>query len=251
MSLRAPRTESRPVAASATESAPVAPARIVIQYPMPSVDGGRYPAKRCVGDRVDVSADVFRDGHELIRAIVRYRGPGDESWQEVGLRRIDAHLGGVRWAAQFPVDRPGHWEYTIEAWTDGFGTWRDELARKVHAHQSDLGGELSEGLLLLRAAGKRCTDPGGRRLIEHACEQLADAAVPESAKHDVALGDELAAAVERAQERHGRVCLDQPLSIVVDRLRARFGAWYEMFPRSWGGLRGVEAQLPRLAELGF
>jgi starch synthase (maltosyl-transferring) len=75
--------------------------------------------------------------------------------------------------------------------------------------------------------------------------------VPDSAKHDVALGEELAAAVEADHDRHGRVELDQPQVIEVDRLRARFGAWYEMFPRSWGGLRGVQRQLPRLAELGF
>jgi starch synthase (maltosyl-transferring) len=238
------------------------------------VDGGRYPAKRCVGDRIDVEADVFRDGHELVRAVIRYRGPGDETSKEVGLRRIDAHLGGVRWAGQFSVDRPGRWQYTIEAWTDVFGTWRDELQRKVNARQLEqpddssagrvgriraagrragatLQSELSEGLPLLKAAAERAEDPAGRKLIEHAYEQLADPAVPESAKHDIALGEELAEAVEHAQERHGKVSLDRPLTIAVDRLRARFGSWYEMFPRSWGGLRGVQAQLPRLAELGF
>jgi starch synthase (maltosyl-transferring) len=223
----------------------------VIQFPHPAVDGGRYPAKRCVGDVVDVGADVFRDGHELIRAVIRYRGPGDEDWQEVGMRRIDAHLGGVRWAGQFTVDRAGSWQYTIEAWTDVFGTWRDELQRKVNAHQHDLSGELSEGRVLLEAAAERARDPAGRQLMEHAVQQLSDPDVPESAQHDVALGEELALAVEHEQERHGNVTLDQPLTIEVDRLRARFGAWYEMFPRSWGGLRGVEAQLPRLAELGF
>ena len=252
MSPRAAQTQTRSDAApGGPESPPRAPARIVIQYPEPSVDDGRYPVKRCVGDNVAVTADVFRDGHELIRAVVRYRGPGDEEWHEVGMRRIDAHLGGVRWAAQFAVDRPGRWQYAIQAWTDVFGTWRDELARKVHAHQEDLGGELSEGLLLLRAAAQRCEDPGSRRLIEHACEQLEDPDVPDSAKHDVALGDELAVAAEHASERHGNVCLQDPVTVEVERLRARFGSWYEMFPRSWGGLRGVQAQLPRLAELGF
>jgi starch synthase (maltosyl-transferring) len=227
------------------------PRRIVIQYPTPSVDGGRYAAKRCVGDRIDVAADVFRDGHELIRATVRYRGPEDNGWSEVGLRRIDAHLGGVRWAGQFEVDRPGRWQYTVEAWTDLFGTWRDELQRKVNAGLPDLSSELSEGLPLLTAAAQRCDNAASRQLIEHAADQIADPAVPESAKHDIALGEELALAVEHEQERHGKVDLDHPLTIEVDRLRARFGSWYEMFPRSWGGLRGVQAQLPRLAELGF
>ena len=254
MSTRAAKTDPRSEAVpAAADTAPGgrAPARIVIQYPTPSVDGGRYPVKRCVGDNVAVSADVFRDGHELIRAVVRYRGPDEDEWREVGMRRIDAHLGGVRWAAQFAVDRPGRWQYAVQAWTDVFATWRDELARKVHAHQDDLSGELSEGLVLLQAAARRCQDPGSRTLIEHACEQLQDPEVPESAKHDIALGDELAVAAEHASERHGNVCLDEPVTIEVERLRARFGAWYEMFPRSWGGLRGVRSQLPRLAELGF
>jgi starch synthase (maltosyl-transferring) len=223
----------------------------VIQYPTPSVDGGRYAVKRCVGDRIAVEADVFRDGHELIRAVVRFRGPGDTQWLESELHRIDAHLDGVRWAGGFSVDRPGRWQYTIEAWTDVFGTWRDELARKVAGGQTDLAGELSEGVVLLRQAAQRTRSQDTRALIEHAARELEDDSVPDSAKHDVALGAELAAAVERDDERHGRVTLGEPQTVEVDRLRARFGAWYEMFPRSWGGLAGVQRQLPRLAELGF
>jgi starch synthase (maltosyl-transferring) len=236
----------------------------VIQYPAPSVDDGRYPVKRCIGDRVEVEADVFRDGHELIRAVVRYRGPGDPQWHESELSRIDAHLGGVRWGGAFGVDRPGRWQYTIEAWTDVFGTWHDEFRRKVAAGRPDqrddasgraaggwLEGELSEGVVLLKAAAGQARSKSARALIEHAYRELEDPAVPESAKHDVALGEGLLAAVEQDAERHGRVTLAEPLSIEVDRLRARFGAWYELFPRSWGGLAGVQRQLPRLAELGF
>jgi starch synthase (maltosyl-transferring) len=227
------------------------PPRIEIQLPAPAVDGGRFPAKRCVGDTVEVSADIFRDGHDLLRAVVRYRGPDDAAWREAELRRTDAHLGGVRWAGAFAVDRTGRFQYTIEAWTDVFGTWRDELARKVAADQHDLGGEISEGALLLRAAAKGAASDADRSVIDHALRTLDDPAVPENAKHDVALGPELFAAVERTQERHGKVSLPEPLVIEVDRVRARFGSWYELFPRSWGGLKGVEQQIPRLAELGF
>ena len=218
----------------------------MIQYPEPIVDGGRYPAKRCVGDTVTVSADVFRDGHDLLRAVVRYKGPGDRAWREAELRRIDAHLGGVRWSTEIVLDRQGRWKYTIEAWTDVFGTWRDELGRKVAAGQHDLKSELSEGIVLLQAAAERARAASSRGLIAHAIQTLLDDSVPESAKHDVALGPELFAAVEADQEREGRVRLDEPVRIEVDRERAKFGAWYELFPRSWGGLRGVQAQLPRL-----
>jgi starch synthase (maltosyl-transferring) len=131
-----------------------------------------------------------------------------------------------------------------------FATWRDELARKVAAGQHDLAGELSEGRLLLERALENARDSADQSLIDHAIRTLDDATAPESAKHDVALGDELSLAVERTQERHGVVALDW-LCVEVDRVRARFGAWYELFPRSWGGLKGVESQLPRLAELGF
>jgi starch synthase (maltosyl-transferring) len=230
---------------------PAAPTRIQIQYPWPAVDDGRYPAKRCVGDTVSVSADVFRDGHDLLRTAVSYRGPTDPEWRETEMHRTDAHLGGVRWGGSFEVDRIGRWEYTIEAWTDVFGTWRDELERKVVAGQHDLAGEISEGVLLLEAAAGRANDDADRALIEHALRILADDAIPESAQHDVALGPELHAAVERTQERHGSVTIERTLAIEVDRPRARFGSWYELFPRSWGGLKGVERQLPRLAELGF
>jgi starch synthase (maltosyl-transferring) len=226
------------------------PGRIVIQHPSPEVDGGRYPAKRCVGDTVRVEADVFCDGHELLRAVLRYRGAGDEGWRETEMHPIDAHLDGVRWASRFEVDRTGRHEYTIAAWVDVFGTWRDELERKLAAGQHDLRGELSEGELLLADALSRAGE-AERALLEHSLHTLRDPEVPETAKHDAALGPELLAAVEHLQRRQGCVVLEPPLSIEVDRRRAGFGAWYELFPRSWGGLKGVERQIPRLAGLGF
>ena len=227
------------------------PKRIVIQYPAPSVDGGAFAAKRCVGDVVSVGADVFRDGHDRLRAIVRYRGPGERRWAEAELTPTDAEIDGVHRAGRFAVDRPGRWQYTIDAWTDVFGTWRDELERKLLAGQQDLSGELSEGLVLLRAAAERARAEEDCTLIAAALSMLGDGSSPEMAWQDAILGADLLAAVERLQERHGKVTLDAPVSIEVDRVRARFGAWYELFPRSWGGLDGVNEVLPGLAELGF
>jgi starch synthase (maltosyl-transferring) len=227
------------------------PKRLWIQYPEPAIDDGRFAAKRCVGDVVGVEADVFRDGHELIRAVVRYRGPNERAWREAEMVQIDEHLGGVRWGSEFTVDAIGRWEYTIEAWTDVYGTWRDELARKIAAGQHDLAGELSEGVVLLRAAAPRARLARERALIEDAIATLEGERVPERARFDAALGTELFEVVERTQERHGRVTLRQPLDIRVDRVRGRLSSWYELFPRSWGGFKGVEQQIPRLAELGF
>ena len=209
------------------------------------MDAGRFPAKRVVGDTVRVEADVFRDGHDLLRAVVRYKGPKDRSWRETEMHAVDADIKGVRWAGEFTVDQQGAWQFTIEAWSDAFATWRDELARKVGAGQTDLGGELSEGAVLLRDALARSKRAADKTVIEAAL------AAVEDGTPGAALGEELHAAVERSQERRGAASLGKPLRLEVDRPLARFGAWYELFPRSFGGLKGVEEQVPRLAELGF
>jgi starch synthase (maltosyl-transferring) len=226
------------------------PPRIHIQYPQPVVDAGRYPAKRTVGDLVEVSADVFRDGHDKLRAVAVYRQAGERDWREAELHPLDAQINGVRWGGSFVVDEQGRWEYSIQAWTDVFATWRDELRRKLEAGQHDLSSELSEGVVLLEQAATRATGPD-RKLIDHALRVLTDDEVLEAAKHDAALGLELYAAVERSAERHGATQLEPALNLEVDRVRARFGSWYELFPRSWGGLAGVQSQLPALADLGF
>jgi starch synthase (maltosyl-transferring) len=226
------------------------PARIVIQYPAPTVDGGRFAPKRCVGDVVEVEADVFRDGHEKLRAVVRHRAPGDDRWREAPLTALDAHHAGVRWGGSFLVDRQGSWQWTVEAWTDVWGTWRDELRRKLAAGQTDLAGELSEGAVLLADAAARAADPQDGAVLGHALDLLRDPAAPAEAKFDAALGEALHEAVERQAERHGAVSLPA-LPLEVDRVRARFSSWYELFPRSWGGLAGVERQVPGIAALGF
>jgi starch synthase (maltosyl-transferring) len=231
-----------------------APPRIQILDPAPMIDCGRFPAKRTVGEWVGVSADVFRDGHEILRAVVRYRGPGDEQWGEVPMRWIDREVDGDRWAGSFEVDRVGRWEFTVEAWSDLFATWRDELRRKLEGGQRDLRGELSEGSVLLEEALDRMKDGESdpdRRLVEHVLVTLADPNAPDQAKHDAALGPELLAAVERHPDRHDSTGLERSLPLDVERVRARFGAWYELFPRSFGGFERVRKRLPKLAELGF
>jgi starch synthase (maltosyl-transferring) len=222
------------------------PARVRINYPEPTVDGGRYPAKRCIGDTVTVAADVFRDGHEILRAVVRYKAPGARRWLEAPMQPIDAHVNGVRWQGEFTVETAGRWEWTIEAWSDLFATWRDELQRKVAAGQRDLAGEISEGVVMLEDAAARAKTGEDRTTIEGALDAIKDGARPEAA-----LAPDLFAAMERVAERHGATRLPQNLGLEVDRVRARFSSWYELFPRSWGGLKGVEAQIPAIADLGF
>src|SRR5688572_16857094 len=228
-----------------------APPRIRIENPWPQIDCGRFPVKRVTGDVVEVSADVWRDGHEILRADVRFRGPGQRTWQRAPMRRVDAHEDGDRWAGAFAVTDIGRWQYTVEAWTDAFATWRDELARKVAGGQDDVSSELLEGVQLLQDQLERTKDAADKRLVEHAIELLRDDALSPPEKHAAALDAQLAAAVARHPDRAEKTELSKALEVIVDRERARFGAWYELFPRSWGGFAGVERMLPRLAELGF
>ena len=222
------------------------PARIHINYPAPTVDGGRYPAKRCIGDTVTVTADVFRDGHEMLRAAVRYKAPGAKRWLEAPMHQVDAHVNGVRWEAAFTVETAGRWEWTIEAWTDRFATWRDELQRKHAAGQEDLAGEISEGVVLLEDAANRAESGDDRTTIERSLDSLKAGGGAE-----VALAPDLFDAVSRAGERHGVTRLESTIPLEVDRVRARFSSWYELFPRSFGGLKAVEELIPDIADLGF
>ena len=188
------------------------PARIQIQGVTPQVDGGRYAIKRTDGDRVDVAATIFRDGHEQLGAAIRFKPAGATRWQEAPLES----LGNDAWAGSFTVDRVGSWCYRVEAWVDRVASFQEELRRKVDAGQTDLAGELAEGAVLLGVQA-------------------------------LTVEEALAA---KAGDRSGKTW-SQTYEVDVDRPLARFGSWYELFPRSWGGFEGVRAVLPELAELGF
>jgi starch synthase (maltosyl-transferring) len=185
--------------------------RIQIQAVEPLLDCGRYAVKRTAGETVDVYATVVKDGHDTLGGAVRVKGPGDARWREEPL----LPLGEDRWGGSFTVDRPGRWQFAVTAWTDRIATWQTEVRRKSDAGQTDFAGELAEGALLV-----------GR---------------------DVTLVEGLAA---DAGDRHGETS-SATYAVDVDRELARFGAWYELFPRSWGGFRGVAEVLPELARFGF
>ncbi len=216
------------------------PARILVERVQPAVDCGRYPAKACVGDDVPISADVFRDGHEVLRAVVRYRGPGDTGWSEAALAPYDAARGGNGFAGAFPVDRQGTWTYAIEAWADTFASWRSEITRKVEAEQEDLSSELLEGKAIVEATAKRAKGEDKEALkASLAAWDLGEATSVELARTCARWADRSLGTRTKA------------LELDVDRVRARYGAWYELFPRSWGGLAGTAEVVPQLAQLGF
>ena len=197
-----------------------------------------------------MSADIFRDGHEVLRAVVRFRGPGEGEWAEAPMRWVDRHVDGDRWAGSFEVTQIGRWEFTIAAWSDLFATWREELARKLQAGQEDLAGELSEGVVLLEDACRRAHGDD-RRVIGGALATLRSDEPPQEEQHETALDPALLSAIERNPDRSDETSMPGTLNLDVERERARFGSWYELFPRSWGGFDGVRQVLPKLAELGF
>jgi starch synthase (maltosyl-transferring) len=186
--------------------------RIRVEQVRPQLDCGRFPVKCTLGDRVQVSATLIRDGHEVLGASVLYRGPGKRRFASAPLEPV----GNDVFAGSFEVTDCGRWDYLIEAWSDPAATWRDELRRKVEAGQKDLTGELAEGELLLGIRGL----------------------------------DVQTALASSAHDKRGTT-RSELFAVDVDRELARFGAWYELFPRSFGGFAGVERVLPQLAELGF
>lgn len=127
-----------------------APHRVRVQRPEPVVDGGRYGTKRTVGDRVTLSAEVIRDGHEVLRAELVMTDPDGCSVAHP-MTNVDAESLGVRWAAEVVLDRPGRWTWDVRGWADGLASWRREVQRKVEGGQADLSSELAEGALLLDA----------------------------------------------------------------------------------------------------
>ena len=135
--------------------------RIQIQAVEPIVDCGRYAVKRTVGDRVEVYATVFKDGHDTLGGAVRVRGAGREALARGAARAARQRPLG----RSFGVDRPGRWQFAVAAWTDRIATWQDELRRKVEAGQEDLAGELAEGAVLFGASpdGRGRPRGGGRR----------------------------------------------------------------------------------------
>src|SRR5215207_9379114 len=171
----------------------------------------RTPANAQVGARVRVA-----DGHVQVRAELRCRRVGGtRRWNRIPM--LEASDEPDRFSASFRVETIGRWEYTVSAWVDAAATWHDELRRKVEAGETELSAELAEG------------------------EQL--------------LGVELAD-VETALDTPGEVrvaktSLAHRLAVVVEPVFAGFGAWYELFPRSFGGFDGVRAVLPEIADLGF
>jgi starch synthase (maltosyl-transferring) len=225
--------------------------RVVIENVRPHVDHGRFAVKRTVGETLEVLAAVFSDGHDRLRAVLRHRPAKRAAWSEIEM----APLGNDVWSASFPLDATGFHEYTVEAWLDAFATWREALEKKFAAGQ-DVSSELLEGAALVREGAARA-DAGARRTLEQRAAILAGGGSQE-ARVAAAVDEDLETAMSRTPDRSRSVTYDPVLRVWADRERARFGAWYEMFPRSAGSdpargatLDQAAGRLADIAALGF
>lgn len=225
---------------------------IIIQNVQPVIDNGRYPIKREVGDWLEVWADAFTDGHVKMAAVLKVRQAGTRNWAET---RMELHNPGLdRWVGRARLTRNGRAAYTIEAWVDPFETWRDELSKKSDAGQ-DVSLELIEGRAIVESARTRAKGDD-RKTLEILLAGF-DAAANAKARAEMMFAGDLRELMARGSDR-SRSVEYKTLEITVDRVQARFAAWYEMFHRSQGTNPGrsatfadCERRLPEIRDMGF
>jgi starch synthase (maltosyl-transferring) len=225
---------------------------IVIERVAPAVDDGRHPVKRVVGEPLVVSADIFKEGHDVLGAAVRFRARGEAGWRVAPLRKRD----GDRWAAELALNENTRYTFTLEAWTDRFGSWVREIERRVAGGQTDLRSELLEGRALIEEAAGAVSGVDVER-VRHAVGAF-DAAPDQEARLRLILDPGLRTLIARAAPRPDLTRHDREYEVVVDRPRARFAAWYECFPRSQGRVAAhhgtfedVIGRLPDIQAMGF
>lgn len=225
--------------------------RIVIEHVQPEINCGRYPAKRVVGEELVVTADVFGDGHDEVKAQLLYRHSKKKNWNEVPMR----FLGNDRWQAAFTPEMMGRYEYTVQGWVDHFYTWQKGLKKKFEANQ-DITVELQIGAQLLEDAAA-AAKPGQQKRLRKWAEQLRSSNSPADAV-TWATGQEVSELMHACCERQNVTTYNKVLQLDVERLKALFSTWYEFFPRSaaqeagrHGTFKDCERLLPRIAEMGF
>jgi starch synthase (maltosyl-transferring) len=238
--------------------------RVVIEEVQPQVDCGRYPAKRVLGDVVTVTAAVFGDGHDRVSGRLLYRHLSEDDWRSTTLASLTNDL----WSAAFTVDKLGDWRYTIEAWVDHFATWCADLQKRLAPQTSsttsassidpqDIPLALRSGVLLLYQTAQRAKGPDSKLLAEAAADldRLADT---NATNYEFPLSDEIITVAAKYPDLSLATLYGQELPLWVDRERARYSTWYELFPRSTspdptrpGTFADVRALVPGIAAMGF
>ncbi|MGH8101700.1 MAG: alpha-1,4-glucan--maltose-1-phosphate maltosyltransferase [Chthoniobacterales bacterium] len=202
---------------------------VVIENLAPLVNGGRYPVKRVMGEDLVVEADIFRDGHDVVAAALRWRLRGQRQWQETPMTHID----NDRWRGVCTLYQNAVYEYTVEAWTDRFRGWREEFRKKFKAGIADLTSEALDGTALIEAAALRARESADAARLRAIAKEI------RSAKNKqidaIVHSGELEVLMATYPDRSDATQYAPPPRVVVDRPAARFAAWYEFFPRSAEG----------------
>ena len=246
----APGATGAPSDEGATAGEAVDARPVIIEGVTPSIDNGRHAIKRIAGDSVSVEADIFRDGHDAVAAVVKFRERGAVAWREAPM----AHVDNDRWRGTFRLDRNTRYEYTLEAWPDAWATWRHDIAVKRDAGQ-DTANELLEGRALVGAARDRAPASDRKRVTTLLAEVAAQPNDP--ARIDLLSADAAAALLGPLADR-SRSTMLAPLPAFADRRAAQVGAWYEFFPRSqaprpggYGTFADAAGRLPDIRAMGF
>lgn len=237
---------------------------ITIEHVSPQIDAGRYAVKREVGDTMDVTCSIFKDGHDLIKAVILCRLADSDEWWETPMTEVNHGL--AQWYGQLWFGTNARYIYTIEAWVDEYGTWLDGTTKKLEAGQ-DISLELIEGADMVRKTVERLKtikdvrDEDARKadltLLQDALKRF-DENEDMYQCANILMGNDVSEAMDRWPDREKATRYDRELEVYVDRERARFGAWYEMDVRSQGSVPGVhgtfkdaEARLPDIQAMGF
>jgi starch synthase (maltosyl-transferring) len=230
----------------------VSTVRVVIENITPRVDCGRFPAKRAIGESVAVEADVFTDGHDAVAAVLFYRHEGAQDWHAVPM----SPLGNDRWQAQFTPQSLGRYAFTVAGWVDHLESWRQGLGKKFEAGQ-DVELDLRHGAALARAVQERVRDADARTLKDWA-NAISDPVRDREERVVLAQSDMVHELGRRHPDPQTVARYEPALVVEVDRERARYSTWYELFPRSAGRTPGkhgtfadVAALLPEISAMGF
>ena len=235
-------------------------ARVVIEEVQPQVNAGRYPACRIVGDQVIVTAAIFADGHDHLAARLLYRHKSQRRWLAVPM----TPMGNDLWTAAFTVEKIGGWRFTVQGWVDHFDTWCSDLKKRLAAQTDSAGASaqdiplaLRTGALLLEQTARRATGSDARQLTENVAS-LRWMADQDAATYEYSLSDDLQLLAARYPDLQHATKYEPEIPLWVNREKARYSTWYELFPRSMspvpgqhGTLHDVEAHLPEIAAMGF
>ena len=225
--------------------------RVVIENVKPEIDEGRFPIKRVIGEKVVVMADIFTDGHDVISSRLLYRREKEKEWREVVLKPLE----NDRWSGEFVVEEVGIYHYTVEAWVDHFETWQRDLKKRWEAGQ-DVKVDLLIGANQVEETSERASEGDQKRLLQFAEAFKGKGKIEKTVS--MAMSEELMELMGRYPDRRSAASYGKELAVVVERERALFSAWYELFPRSLapgtgqhGTFQDCERVLPEIARMGF